>query len=512
MEPGARKILPRLRPTSSGHGDGELAPESARSREDGGSVVISNGADGKYKLSLKGLRPLPDEGPPRKRQNVSDIRAPSQSLPSVQQLLVQNDPAQVEAQMSLPCRLVRNPQNGLYYSHGAFIFKSPSPPGYDFPRSLSHDARPFSFASVEPELMDVFKHAWYLRQYVRLQRYQAASSTEMWWDHKMMNDCYGIDNVLHTWSSRYEPGTGQYPASMLYKTVLWLYFNRSIQPSISTTSFRDVVDDGLHHLQVLDRAMGPGSADRSFLLVPIFLLGATAFDRQQRSAIWRALERADPGYQSGAAAHAMFILQRVWDMMDDSNSGATWDWERLQDPVSAQNVQISDRSLVDLLRDPFEPQYQSVRPPSPEAQPEFDTSRFRAAPMPNQAPVPPMPEGALNTRNSSGDTGRQTPSQGVSPTDISRSAVLAEGSGSQYGDPRPERNLSQPELAPAPAQPRPFLAPPPPGPSNVVMTKDELFNQIRSFTRKVPQIVKSKSSVPPCHVCGKELKNPSDAQ
>lgn len=508
MEPGARKILPRLRPTSAGHGDGEPTPESARSREDGGSVIISNGADGKYKLSLKGLRF--DEGPPRKRQNVTDLRAPpSQSLPGVQQLLVQSDPVQVEAQMSLPCRLVRNPQNGLYYSHGAFIFKSPSPPGYDFPRSLSHDARQFSFATVEPELMDVFKHAWYLRQYVRSQR-QMTQGSEMWRDHIMMNDCYGIDNVLHTWSSRYEPGTAQYPASMLYRTVLWLYFNRSIQPSMSTTSFRDLVDDGLHHLHVLDRALGPGPADRSFLLVPVFLLGATAFERQQRSGIWRALERADPGYQTGAAAHAMYILQRIWDMMDESGGGATWDWERLQDPVSAQNVQISDRSLVDLLRDPFPPEYPQVRARSPEPQPEFDTSRFRAAPMPNQAPVPPMPEGALNTRNSSGDTGRQTPSQGVSPTDMSRSAALAEGMGSQY-DSRPERTLSQPELAPA--QPRPFLAPPPPGSSNAMISKDELFNQIRAFSRsKVPPLMKAKSSVPPCHVCGKELKNPSDAQ
>lgn len=509
MEPGGRKILPRIRPSSAGQGPGdvEVAIEPARRREDGGGGgVISNGTDGKHIINLKNWRPMyEEEGPPRKRQHVVDSRAQSQVLPGVQQLpTVPTDPEQVEAQMSTPCRLVRNPQNGLYYSHGAFIFKSPSPPGYDFPRSIANDARPFSFATIEPDLMDVFKHAWYLRQYARSQR---AHGRQIWWDHTMMNDSYGIDSTLHSWSSRYEPGTAQYPASMLYKNVLWLYFNRSIQPSISTTSFRDVVDDGLHHLQILDR--GLGSTDRLFLLVPLFLLGTTSFETHQRQTVWRYLERIDPVYQTGSTSHAMHVLEIIWGMMDDHRVVDTWNWERLQDPASTQHV--LDRSLVELLQDPWIPGHPPARVRSPEAMPEFDSSRFRAAPPLPPASVPPVPEGALNTRNSSGDTGRQTPSQGVSPTDASRPAAIREGS-EHWADARQERTMSQPELAPAPpGQPRPFLAPPPP--SSGMLANNELLSSLRAFTRKVPQVVKAnKSSVPPCQVCGKELKNPSDAQ
>lgn len=509
MEPGTRKILPRIRPSSAGHGQGdvELAVEPARRREEegGGGGHITNGGNEKYIINLKQWRPMYDEeGPPRKRQNIGNGRSQSQSLPGVQQLLtVPTDPEQVEAQMTTPCRLARNPQNGLYYNHGAFIFKSPSPPGLDFPRSISQDPRPFSFANVEPELMDIFKHAWYLRQYARSHR---SHGREMWWDHKMINDCYGIDSVLFSWSSRYEPGTAQYPASMLYKTVLWLYFNRSIQPSMSTTSFRDVVDDGMHHLSMLERALG--NIDRMFLLVPIFLLGASAFAQEQRGPIWRMLERIDPSYQTGATAHAMHVLDQIWNMMDDHRVGSTWDWERVQYPASMGGP--LDRSLLELLQDPWVPVQPPPRMQSPEAQPEFDNSRFRAAPMPPPS-VPPMPEGALNSRNSSGDNGHQTSSQGVSPTDASRPAPVREDS-EHWSDTRRERTMSQPELAPGPPLPRPFLAPPPPTGFRM-LTGNEMMGHSRSFSNKIPQVVKlKKSSVPPCHVCGKELKNPSDAQ
>ena len=518
MEPGTRKILPRIRPSSAGKRDLEFVIEPAKQLPDdaggrAGVVGVNGTGEGgrQYNINLKQWRPAyeDDDGPKRKRQNVADSRAPShgqsqsqshsqsqsQVLPGVQHLLtVPTDPNALESQMTSPCRLVRNAQNGLYYNHGAFIFQAPSP-GRDFPPRLSHDTRELSFAMLEPELMDIFKHTWYLRQYVRQRR---SHGMEIWWDHIMLNDCYGIENVLHTWSSRYEPGSIYYPASMLYKHVLWIYFNRSIQPSMATTGFRAVVDDGLHYLQALEKLLG--NVDRSFLLVPIFLLGTTAFEGRQRGNVFRSLERVDPTHQTGVFNHAMHALDLIWGMMDDGRAGATWDWERLQAPDSIQNVM--DPSLVDLLRDPFMPEYRPSRVRSPEAMPEFDTSRFRAAQMPNPAPVPPVPEAALNTRTSSGDTGQQSPPHGISPTDNSRSATVHEGSDPAYAELKQERTLSQPELAPA--QPRPFLAPPPP--SSSIHSNSELLH---ALTRKV---AKTKSTVPPCPTCGKELKNPSDAQ
>lgn len=175
---------------------------------------------------------------------------------------------------------------------------------------------------------------------------------------------------------------------------------------------------------------------------------------------------------------------------------------------TTQNV--LDRSLIDLLHDPFV-EYARPRVRSPEAMPEFDNSRFRAAPMPNPAPVLPALEAAQDSRTSSGDTARPLSSQGVSPTDNSRSAPVREGSDAPYGELTHERTMSQPELAPAPAsaQPRPFLAPPPPQ-SSSMHANSEMISAFQALQRK--SIKTSRSTVPPCQVCNKELKNPSDAQ
>ena len=505
MDSGGRKILPRIRPSSAAK-QGVEVPFLVASKKDEPTV---NGADVQQYKNKPWRAPgfEPAEGTPkRKRQHIDDGRTPSQPLPSVQHLLtVPSNPNANESEMAGPCRLVHHP-NGLYYHQGAFIFQSPSP-GRDFPVRLSHDTRELSFAALEPDLFDVFKHTWYLRQYVRQRRLQGI---DMLWDHVMMNDCYGIESVLHTWSSRYEPGTAQYPASMLYKQCLWLYFHRSIQPSHPTTAYSTVVDDGLHYLRTLEGLLG--NADKSFLLIPIFLLGTTAFHPPQRQPVFRALERVDPQRQLGIFAHAVSILDLLWNMMDDGRVSNTWDWERCQSPEITQNV--LDRSLVELLHDPFMPEYRPTRVRSPEPMVvEFDQARFRAVPGPAAAAAPPpaappplapaVSDVRQIRRDSSGEAARLSPSQPISPDDGARNATIAPMPDAVHGELKQERTMSQPELAPA--GPRPYVGPPPQS-AGTIHTNSEL---IQALTRKV---AKSKSSVPPCPTCGKELKNPSDAQ
>lgn len=498
MEPGGRKILPRMPPSASNNHDAGNDIEPAGQNEEEGARVTVNGKTGQIRFHAKQWRPAyEDAGPKRRKFNLVDSRSGSQILPGVQQLLtVPNAPG---SQMVHPSRLVRSAQDGHYYSHGVFIFQAPAPPyGRDFPAELTQDQRPLSFAMIEPELMDIFKHTWYLRQYVRSRR---AQGVDGWWDHVMVNDSYGIMNSLQTWSSRFEPGTIHYPASMLYKNVLWLYANRSIQPSMATAGYRQVVEDGLHYLRELEQLLG--DSDRSFLLVPIFLLGASAFENRQRGPISRSLAgAANQQAPDGVFHHAMYSLNHIWEMMSDGRSVETWDWERFQDPAMTQNVQ--DRSLVELLYDPWRPEYHVPRVRSPEAVQDFDHSRFRPAAIGNSAPPPQnAPENMLATRTNSVHTPGLSPSQGVSPHDQGRPPFAPDQSQSQPATFTHERALSQHQFPPV--HPRQFIAPPPTGVSSVQENADML-----ALARS--RLVKNRSFQPPCPTCGKELKNPSDAQ
>ena len=479
MESGVRKILPRVQPTG-GERDSEPTAEAIRN---GNGVIEASRSERptawRYSMEEQGA-------PKRKRQHLEEHSPRSQTLPSLRQLLpVSANPHAIEVESTGPVRLIRTSKN-TYGQQGAFKFLAPRPPR-EFPASISADPRELSFAQVEPELMEVFKHAWYLRHYIRAKRL----SGETWQDHVYCNDVYGIDNILHTWICRYEPGHLQYPASILYKQCLWIFFNRSIQISQSTAAFRHMVDDGLHFLRTFENELGP-TGDRSILLIPIFLLGSTSFYAGQRNEIWTSLDRLDPSYTIDAVHHAAKSLERIWEMMDDGRAAVSWDWEKFQ--AHEYSMAQADRSLIELLWDPLAP---PPAPPvarvrSPETY-DFDPSRFRAAPAP--VPQPPPPEMPHSQREEA--EAYSPPQQRSPPRHQSTVSVDAEV---MRVDDNQEGALSHSESLSAP---RPFLAPPPPQ-SNVHSN-----DIIQVLQRKS---TKSKSSVPPCATCGKELKNPSDAQ
>ena len=487
MESGVRKLLPRVQPSEVQRRDSDLAGEPLRN---GNGVVEPPRAERSQQWS----QPAEDEtGPKRKRQHVEE-QSPrgSQQLPSLRQLLP--TPAQtltMEHERVGPVRLVRVDQN-TYAQQGAFKFLAPRP-ARDFPESISKDRRPLSFAQVEPELMEVFKHAWYLRHYVREKRIQG----EVWNDHVFYNDVYGITNILYTWICQYEPGHLQYPASILYKQCLWVFFQRSIQVSQSTSAFRHMVDDGLHFLRTFENELGP-NGDKTILLVPIFLLGSTSFYAGQRAEIWTSLERLDPTYSIDSVMHAAKSLERIWEMMDDPRSvGITWDWEQIQ--AHRYTNAGTDRSLIELLWDPHPPPQQPQAPPpprvrSPETYENFDSSRFRPAPgpLPQQSP----PEMHHSQRE---DPGGYSPSQPRSPPRHHSSA--SQDAESMRMDGTQDATPGHVDIV---AGPRPFLAPPPPGAN---MQSNDIIHVLQRKATK-----SSKSSVPPCPTCGKELKNPSDAQ
>lgn len=493
MEPGVRKILPRVQQSGA-----EPVSDAAVEALKNGNGVVE--AIGPATAALWRASMGEEEHPPkRKRHQVDEDSSASrsQTLPSLRQLaLTVPQPSTSDVEKAGPIRLVRT-NNGAYAQQGAYRFLAPRPPR-EFPLSVSADPRELSFAAVDPDLMDVFKHAWYLRHHIRQKRMQR----DVGFDHFFFNDAYGIDNVLNTWTSPYDPGTLQYPASILYKQCLWIFFTRSTQASLPTAASAQVVNDGLHYLRQFEAALGP-TGDRSVLLIPTFLLGTTCFYTDQRREICAALDRLDPNYNNEPVTHAARSLERLWELIDDGGMHLSWDWEKYQ--AHDSTMANGDRSLIDLLWDPLAPAPAPVPPPAATPAPqvarvrspetfEFDAGRFRAA---QQPPVPPPPV-AEYPRGQREETDVFSPPQQRSPP---RQSTTSGDSEPMRVDGNQEASPAQIEVQPGP---RPFLAPPPP--SSSVGSNSELMQVLQRKSTK------SKSLVPPCPTCGKELKNPSDAQ
>ncbi len=191
MEHGGRKLLPRVQPPVEHRPDGIEAVRNGN-RTTGVHEAVHNQV---WRSPMR-----EDSGPKRKRQHLEDPHVDNQALPSVRALL---NPAMLEAKIEPEerghARLIAV-SSRTYFHEGLFKFQAP-PPSRDFPKTLSEDLRPLSFTVVEPELMNVFRQTWYLRQYIRLKRLRG----ESWLDHIWINDCFGVDNILRTWTSRYEP-------------------------------------------------------------------------------------------------------------------------------------------------------------------------------------------------------------------------------------------------------------------------------------------------------------------
>ncbi|KAF2479905.1 hypothetical protein BDY17DRAFT_28428 [Neohortaea acidophila] len=492
MELGGRKLLPRLPPTPS-----DLSPV----RHDQPHLEVDE---------QPWLSPMEEQpGQKRKRQRCDDndlLQPAPQALPSVRHLLTGSRPA-TPSRPNTPSntpRLVRTSKN-VYVHDGPYLFLAPHPQR-DFPVSVAEDTRPLSFAAVEPELMHVFRRAWYLRQYIRLKQMRS----ETWLDHIFFNDCFGVENTLHTWIARYEPGTLQYPASLLYFRCLWLLFNRSVQASHPSPAYAQVVDDGLHHAKTIEKALG-ASGDRSILLLPLFLLGVSAFYVEQRRDVWDALDRIDPSPNNDAVNHAAKTLERLWTMMDDGRVSSTWDWERYQ--AHEYTASARDRSLIDLLLDPLAaaPVAQPTHLRSPETH-AFDHSRFRAV----QPPAAPYPQAALQSVLPVDSSRLRQDVNMYTPPPNSRSPHRNHSVTSLELPDAPRMDIIQ-ELAtsrqhastPRPAQPTTRTSSPPLQRTSSPHQPQPVNGTDALHQRKQP---KSKSSVPPCPTCGKELKNPSDAQ
>jgi len=129
---------------------------------------------------------------------------------------------------------------------------------------------------------------------------------------------------------------------MLYKQAVWIYFNRTIQPSRPSVAFKQVVDDGLHYLKSLPQ-------DQSAILMPLTLLALAAFDDTQRAHLQIEITRFHTSVSMALLDHIEDVCGRLWMCVDARDESGSWDWERNSEAQHSDSIRVEDAFLADIL-------------------------------------------------------------------------------------------------------------------------------------------------------------------
>ncbi|KAF2402550.1 hypothetical protein EJ06DRAFT_345205 [Trichodelitschia bisporula] len=160
-----------------------------------------------------------------------------------------------------------------------------------------------------------------LRDRIRTRREQ---NLKPWVDYQILADAQMIDSNLRSWHSGQPVDTPRWTAAMLYRQCTWLYLHRTIQPSTPNAQLHMAVDEGLEYL----RELPEDSSTQSIMLMPLFILGCSAFQQEQRPEIQRAFDSLEAYSSLGNIKYAKRIVERVWELMDEG-SESSWDWETI---------------------------------------------------------------------------------------------------------------------------------------------------------------------------------------
>jgi hypothetical protein len=141
-------------------------------------------------------------------------------------------------------------------------------------------------------------------------------------DFQTILDGRAIDEELNASKTDFEPNTPHWVCWQLYKTCAWLYLHRTINSSMANDQLRAGVDEAVLYLQNI-QADDPV---QSVLLTPIFIVGCSTFDAQQRPAILEAIDTLENYSHLGNIKPARQVIQEVWKLMDNGDA-SSWDWE-----------------------------------------------------------------------------------------------------------------------------------------------------------------------------------------
>jgi len=141
-------------------------------------------------------------------------------------------------------------------------------------------------------------------------------------DYQILNDASTVDHTLRSWICQQPPDTPRYTAAFLYRQCAWVYLQRTIMPSKANPRLQEAVDEGLMYL----RDLPADSSTMSILLMPLFILGVSAFDPDQRPDIQKSFADLQAYSNLGNIKYAKMTVEKVWELMDAGNDDS-WDWE-----------------------------------------------------------------------------------------------------------------------------------------------------------------------------------------
>lgn len=143
-------------------------------------------------------------------------------------------------------------------------------------------------------------------------------------DYQTLSEAVSIDKAIRTWETSYEPDGSNWSLAQLYRQATWVYLYRTIQPSRPSDKIAQVVEDGLAYLDRLPQDAGA----YSILLMPLFLLGCSAFLPRQRERIQKGFDSLKAYSNLRNIEPAFRVVARVWETMDTKIEDS-WDWEKI---------------------------------------------------------------------------------------------------------------------------------------------------------------------------------------
>ena len=143
-------------------------------------------------------------------------------------------------------------------------------------------------------------------------------------DYQTLSEAVSIDTAIRTWETSHEADTPNWCLAQLYRQSTWVYLYRTIRPSRPSDKIAQVVNDGLGYLDQLPQDAGA----YSIVLMPLFLLGCSAFVTEQRDRITRGFEDLKSYSNLRNIEPAFKVVTRVWEIMD-THIEESWDWEKI---------------------------------------------------------------------------------------------------------------------------------------------------------------------------------------
>ncbi|KAL5340061.1 fungal-specific transcription factor domain-containing protein [Aspergillus crustosus] len=167
----------------------------------------------------------------------------------------------------------------------------------------------------------------YISQVTRLRdriRQRFSEGYEPAVDYQILSDAVMIDSSIRIWETSHPANTPNYYLAQLYRQSTWVYLYRTIRPSRPSDKIAQVVDDGLEFLDLIPQ----DASAFSIVLMPLFLLGCSAFVPHQRERIQRGFEALKAYSNLRNIEPAFKVVQRVWEVMDTKTEDS-WDWEKI---------------------------------------------------------------------------------------------------------------------------------------------------------------------------------------